>query len=104
MNMRKIIEGWADIVKFCFSQWCCPRLIFITNFIKIDAASGAVLYSRQRTSCPSLAAPSHWMARAVLMEDFCNVAISWPWGRKKTSNILWLDLGDLGDLVHPDGP
>lgn len=22
----------------------------------------------------------------------------------KTSNILWLDLGDLGDLVHPNGP
>ncbi|MFQ5611942.1 MAG: B12-binding domain-containing radical SAM protein [Anaerolineae bacterium] len=27
----------------------------------------------------------------------------WP-GRKRKSNILWLDLGDLGDLVHPDGP
>lgn len=27
----------------------------------------------------------------------------WP-QRKRTSNILWLDLGDLGDLVHPDGP
>ena len=23
---------------------------------------------------------------------------------KKQSNILWLDLGDLGDLVHPNGP
>ncbi len=23
---------------------------------------------------------------------------------KKQSNILWLDLGDLGDLVHPGGP
>jgi radical SAM superfamily enzyme YgiQ (UPF0313 family) len=32
------------------------------------------------------------------------VALSWPWSKKKTSNILWLDLGDLGDLVHPDGP
>ena len=28
----------------------------------------------------------------------------WSRGRKKQSNILWLDLGDLGDLVHPDGP
>ncbi|MBN1217500.1 MAG: B12-binding domain-containing radical SAM protein [Anaerolineae bacterium] len=27
----------------------------------------------------------------------------WPQKREK-SNILWLDLGDLGDLVHPDGP
>ena len=32
------------------------------------------------------------------------MAISWPWSKKKTSNILWLDLGDLGDLVQPDGP
>lgn len=32
------------------------------------------------------------------------MAISWPWGTKRSSNILWLDLGDLGDLVHPDGP
>jgi len=32
------------------------------------------------------------------------MAISWPWSTKRTSNILWLDLGDLGDLVHPDGP
>jgi anaerobic magnesium-protoporphyrin IX monomethyl ester cyclase len=32
------------------------------------------------------------------------VAFTWPWSRKKTSDILWLDLGDLGDLVHPDGP
>ena len=32
--------------------------------------------------------------------------LSWLWGKahKKTSNILWLDLGDLGDLVHPNGP
>jgi radical SAM superfamily enzyme YgiQ (UPF0313 family) len=30
----------------------------------------------------------------------------WQWGqrRQKTSNILWLDLGDLGDLVQPNGP
>ena len=27
------------------------------------------------------------------------------WSKKpKESSILWLDLGDLGDLVHPDGP
>ncbi len=27
------------------------------------------------------------------------------WSRKsRQSNILWLDLGDLGDLVNPDGP
>ena len=26
-----------------------------------------------------------------------------PWRRKK-SRIVWIDLGDLGDLVHPDGP
>lgn len=32
------------------------------------------------------------------------MTISWPWRTKRTSNILWLDLGDLGDLVHPDGP
>ncbi len=29
---------------------------------------------------------------------------SWPWSHKRTSDILWLDLGDLGDLVHPNGP
>lgn len=31
----------------------------------------------------------------------------WPWsrsGNKRQSNILWLDLGDLGDLVNPGGP
>lgn len=35
----------------------------------------------------------------------------WPFGNKlfnrpagRTSDILWLDLGDLGDLVNPDGP
>ncbi|MEM7131726.1 MAG: radical SAM protein [Chloroflexota bacterium] len=32
------------------------------------------------------------------------MTISWPWGTKRNSSILWLDLGDLGDLVHPDGP
>lgn len=29
--------------------------------------------------------------------------IFWPKKTRK-SNILWLDLGDLGDLVHPNGP
>ncbi len=30
----------------------------------------------------------------------------WPFGQKhvKTSDIVWLDLGDLGDLVNPNGP
>ncbi len=30
----------------------------------------------------------------------------WPFGRSKvrTSDIVWLDLGDLGDLVNPSGP
>ncbi len=32
------------------------------------------------------------------------MATFFPWGKKKTSNILWLDLGDLGDLVNPSGP
>jgi anaerobic magnesium-protoporphyrin IX monomethyl ester cyclase len=33
------------------------------------------------------------------------VAISWPWVKKQANHrILWLDLGDLGDLVHPSGP
>ena len=32
------------------------------------------------------------------------MAISWPWRKKKQAEILWLDLGDLGDLVHPGGP
>ena len=33
------------------------------------------------------------------------MAITWPWGKKQpSSKILWLDLGDLGDLVNPSGP
>ena len=32
------------------------------------------------------------------------MAISWPWTTKQKSKTLWLDLGDLGDLVHPNGP
>jgi radical SAM superfamily enzyme YgiQ (UPF0313 family) len=34
------------------------------------------------------------------------MAIVWPWGnqRKRASTTLWLDLGDLGDLVNPGGP
>ena len=33
------------------------------------------------------------------------MAISWPWVKKQANHkILWLDLGDLGDLVHPSGP
>lgn len=31
------------------------------------------------------------------------MAISWPWTKRK-SKIVWIDLGDLGDLVHPNGP
>ena len=42
--------------------------------------------------------------RTVYGEELQNVTITWPWSRKKTSNILWLDLGDFGDLVNPDGP
>ncbi|MBX2999804.1 MAG: B12-binding domain-containing radical SAM protein [Caldilineaceae bacterium] len=30
--------------------------------------------------------------------------ITWPWSQKRKSDIVWLDLGDLGDLVHPNGP
>ena len=38
------------------------------------------------------------------------MSVTWPWPfnwsskPQKTSNILWLDLGDLGDLVNPSGP
>lgn len=32
------------------------------------------------------------------------MAFSWPWSKRKESDILWLDLGDLGDLVNPSGP
>jgi len=32
------------------------------------------------------------------------VSIFFPRGKKRESNILWLDLGDLGDLVNPGGP
>lgn len=28
----------------------------------------------------------------------------WPMAKKDKEKILWLDLGDLGDLVNPDGP
>jgi radical SAM superfamily enzyme YgiQ (UPF0313 family) len=28
----------------------------------------------------------------------------WPWDKQPKSNVLWLDLGDLGDLVNPGGP
>jgi hypothetical protein len=31
--------------------------------------------------------------------------VRWPWKSTEPKNkILWLDLGDLGDLVNPDGP
>lgn len=32
------------------------------------------------------------------------MAFNWPWTRRRTSDIVWLDLGDLGDLVNPRGP
>jgi len=32
------------------------------------------------------------------------MSFSWPWNHKRTSDIVWIDLGDLGDLVHPNGP
>jgi anaerobic magnesium-protoporphyrin IX monomethyl ester cyclase len=31
------------------------------------------------------------------------MALSLPWAKRK-AKIVWLDLGDLGDLVHPAGP
>jgi anaerobic magnesium-protoporphyrin IX monomethyl ester cyclase len=31
------------------------------------------------------------------------VSIGWPWAKQK-ARIVWLDLGDLGDLVNPSGP
>ena len=32
------------------------------------------------------------------------MSIAWPWARKKRSKTVWLDLGDLGDLISPGGP
>ncbi len=32
------------------------------------------------------------------------MGIVWPWTKQPKSKIVWIDLGDLGDLVHPDGP
>src|SRR5512139_541964 len=34
------------------------------------------------------------------------MALSWPWAQNKLKkpNIVWIDLGDLGDLVNPEGP
>jgi anaerobic magnesium-protoporphyrin IX monomethyl ester cyclase len=32
------------------------------------------------------------------------MGIVWPWTKRPKSKIVWIDLGDLGDLVHPDGP
>ncbi|MDQ3249885.1 MAG: radical SAM protein, partial [Chloroflexota bacterium] len=32
------------------------------------------------------------------------MAITWPWITQQQSKTLWLDLGDLGDLVQPNGP
>jgi len=32
------------------------------------------------------------------------MSFSWPWAKKQKAPIVWLDLGDLGDLVDPDGP
>ncbi len=31
-------------------------------------------------------------------------SFQWPWSKSKQADILWLDLGDLGDLVNPSGP
>ena len=30
--------------------------------------------------------------------------MSWPWNNTRKSDIVWIDLGDLGDLVYPQGP
>ncbi len=32
------------------------------------------------------------------------MGFSWPWSTKRTSSIVFIDLGDLGDLVNPSGP
>ena len=38
------------------------------------------------------------------------MALMWPWAQNKLvypikrAKIVWIDLGDLGDLVHPEGP
>ena len=31
------------------------------------------------------------------------MAYSWPWAKQR-ARIVWIDLGDLGDLVRPEGP
>ncbi len=39
-----------------------------------------------------------------ILRENAAVSLLWPWGRKKPKpDILWLDLGDLGDLVRPCG-
>ena len=30
--------------------------------------------------------------------------LNWPVGKQRESDIVWIDLGDLGDLVYPQGP
>ena len=32
------------------------------------------------------------------------MGMSWPWSKERKSDIVWIDLGDLGDLVYPQGP
>src|SRR5690606_21055767 len=48
------------------------------------------------------------LQRAPARLDIQDIGMMWDFlGRKRhkrTSDILWLDLGDLGDLVNPDGP